>query len=98
MSFDKEERFDKEQNGRVRIQDVHDDMYGTELDGMDQAGTVSNKYRGTAADRRDMMTLGKQQVLRVRRIELGLATGLYRLLADRRWVEKFPIPLDVGIW
>ena len=73
-----EKSFNKEQNGRVRIQDFHDEMFGTELDGMDEAGTVSNKYRGTAADRRDMMTLGKQQVLRVKKHHFCLAKGFYR--------------------
>lgn len=29
------------------------------------AGSVPTKYRGTDADRRDMITLGKKQVLRV---------------------------------
>ena len=31
----------------------------------DEPGAIPAKYRGTAADRRDMIILGKKQVLRV---------------------------------
>ena len=45
----------------------HDyDMYvQEELKQFDVDGTVPTKYRGTAADQKDMVTLGKKQVLRV---------------------------------
>ena len=44
---------------------------------LEEPGTVAPKYRGTVADRKDMSTLGKKQVLRVCHLA--------------QWLEGFPI-------
>lgn len=39
------------------------------------SATVQQRYVGTKADRQDMITLGKKQVLRVRTLGVGVVTG-----------------------
>lgn len=47
----------------LSVDDTYVDQYGDEDDNIDPS--VPTKYRGTAADKREMKVIGKPQVLRV---------------------------------
>lgn len=59
---------------------VHDtDGYDLDdLKAFNVDATIPDRYRGTVADQRDMQTLGKKQVLRVRREDTNTSGGRCR--------------------
>ena len=46
-------------------EDLKGETFNQNVKELDEPGAIPAKYRGTAADHRDMMILGKKQVLRV---------------------------------
>lgn len=55
------------------VSDTYVDQYGDDDDNIDPS--VPTKYRGTAADKREMKVIGKTQVLRVRTLAIESQTA-----------------------